>query len=187
MSSGVVVLYDFDETIVGVDTDYWLIDEFGYTDLADQLRPDVPWNSIIDRMLKEIQEHGKKTIDDIVAVLKRIPILPRVVSSIKSAHDLGCELRIVSDSNVFFIEKVLENLGVRRYFSEINTNSGFLDDQGRLRVAPYHDFTKASHGCTLCPPNMCKVIISYTNNATLGLYNFDKSCICTNFVLFFRG
>ena len=111
-----------------------------------------------DRMMKEIHEKGK-SIEDIVEVLKRTPIHPRIVPAIKAAHALGCDLRIVSDANVFFIETILEHLGLKDCFTEINTNPGFVDGEGRLRILPFHDFEKCSHGCStgLCPPNMCKV------------------------------
>jgi pyridoxal phosphate phosphatase PHOSPHO2 len=68
-----------------------------------------------------------------------------------------CELRIVSDANLFFIETILKHLGLRDYFSEINTNPSFVDEEGKLRIFPYHDFHTSPHGCSLCPPNMCKV------------------------------
>ncbi|KAF2556177.1 hypothetical protein F2Q68_00013594 [Brassica cretica] len=118
----------------------------------------MPFNSLMARMMKELHDHGK-TIEEIKQVLRRIPIHPRVIPAIKSAHALGCELRIVSDANTLFIETVLEHLGIREYFSEINTNPGLVDEQGRLIVSPYHDFTKSSHGCSRCPPNMCKGLI----------------------------
>ena len=60
---------------------------------------------------------------------------------------------------MFFIETILKHLGIREYFSEINTNPGYVNEEGRLRIQPCHDFNKASHGCSLCPPNMCKVYI----------------------------
>ncbi|XP_002527425.2 inorganic pyrophosphatase 2 [Ricinus communis] len=153
--AGILVVFDFDKTIVDVDSDNWVIDELGFTDLFNQLLPTMPWNSLMDRMMKELHSQGK-TIEDMVEVLKRIPIHPRVIPAIKSAHALGCELRIVSDANLFFIEAILKHLGLRDYFSEINTNPGFVDDEGKLRIFPYHDFTQSSHGCSLCPPNMCK-------------------------------
>ncbi|KAH9615130.1 hypothetical protein KSS87_008163, partial [Heliosperma pusillum] len=66
------------------------------------------------------------------------------------------DLRVVSDANFFFIETILNHLGLREYFSEINMNPSFVDEEGKLRILPHHDFTKSSHGCNLCPPNMCK-------------------------------
>ncbi|KAI4329167.1 hypothetical protein L6164_021460 [Bauhinia variegata] len=156
--AGVVVVFDFDKTIVDCDSDNWVVDELGFTDIFNQLLPTMPWNSLMDRMMMELHSHGK-TIDDIAQVLKRIPIHPRVVPAIKAAHALGCDLRIVSDANVFFIETILEHLGIRECFSEINTNPGYVNEEGRVSILPYHDFSKAPDGCSLCPPNMCKGLI----------------------------
>ncbi|CAN7035230.1 hypothetical protein IGI04_032334 [Brassica rapa subsp. trilocularis] len=156
--NNIVIVFDFDKTIIDVDSDNWVVDELGFTELFEQLLPTMPWNSLMDRMMKELYDHGK-TIEEIKQVLRRIPIHPRVIPAIKSAHALGCELRIVSDANTFFIETIVEHLGISEYFSEINTNPGVVDEQGRLRISPYHDFTKSSHGCSRCPPNMCKSLI----------------------------
>ncbi|KAL0697846.1 hypothetical protein Bca4012_053968 [Brassica carinata] len=156
--NNIVIVFDFDKTIIDVDSDNWVVDELGFTELFEQLLPTMPWNSLMDRMMKELHDHGK-TIEEIKQVLRRIPIHPRVIPAIKSAHALGCELRIVSDANTFFIETIVEHLGISEYFSEINTNPGLVDEHGRLRISPYHDFTKSSHGCSRCPPNMCKSLI----------------------------
>ncbi|KAJ6702481.1 PHOSPHATASE ORPHAN 1 2 [Salix koriyanagi] len=158
MAAAIVVVFDFDKTIIDVDSDNWVIDELGFTELFNQLLPTMPWNSLMDRMMKELHSDGK-TMEDIAEVLKRIPIHSQVISAIKAAHDLGCELRIVSDANMFFIETILKHLGLKDCFSEINTNPGSVDEQGRLRISPHHDFTQSSHGCSLCPPNMCKGLI----------------------------
>ncbi|KAK4269263.1 hypothetical protein QN277_022447 [Acacia crassicarpa] len=156
--SGIVVVFDFDKTIVDCDSDNWVIDELGFTDLFNQLLPTMPWNSLMDRMMMELHSQGV-TIEEIEEVLKRIPIHPRVVPAIKAAQALGCDLRVVSDANMFFIETILKHLGIKDCFSEINTNPGYVNEEGRLRILPYHDFNKAPHGCGLCPPNMCKGLI----------------------------
>ncbi|PQP92188.1 inorganic pyrophosphatase 2 [Prunus yedoensis var. nudiflora] len=44
-------------------------------------------------------------------------------------------------------------------FSEINTKPCIIDEHGRLRILLYHDFRSSSHGCTICPPSMCKGLI----------------------------
>jgi pyridoxal phosphate phosphatase PHOSPHO2 len=107
-------------------------------------------------MMMELHSNGI-TIEEIEKVLHRIPIHHRIIPAIKSAHALGCDLRIVSDANMFFIETILKQLGISECFSEINTNPGYVNQEGILRILPYHDFNKASHGCPLCPSNMCKV------------------------------
>ncbi|KAL0297674.1 UNVERIFIED_CONTAM: Inorganic pyrophosphatase 2 [Sesamum radiatum] len=118
----------------------------------------MPWNSLMDRMIKEVHAQ-EKTLEDIKEVLRRVPMHPRVVPAIKKAHALGCDLRIVSDANTLFIETILDHLGIKDCFIEINTNPSCIDDQGRLRISPYNDFHTCPHGCNLCPPNMCKGMI----------------------------
>ncbi|XVF26957.1 hypothetical protein REPUB_Repub14bG0065100 [Reevesia pubescens] len=169
MAAGIVVIFDFDKTIIDCDSDNWVLDELGGTLLFNQLLPTMPWNSLMDRMMKELHSQGK-TIEDIVDVLKRTPIHPRIILAIKSAHALGCDLKIVSDANMFFIETILEHHGLREYFSEINTNPGFVDEEGRLRIFPHHDFTKSPHGCEHpCPPNMCKGVVIKRIQASLSM------------------
>ncbi|XP_058750300.1 inorganic pyrophosphatase 2-like [Vicia villosa] len=157
--SNIIIIFDFDKTIIDCDSDNWVIDELGFTDLFNHLLPTMPWNSVMDKMMMELHSNGI-TIQEIENVLHRIPIHPRIIPAIKSAHALGCDLRIVSDANMFFIETILKHLGIRECFTEINTNPGYVNQQGRLTILPYHDFNKASHGCTHpCPPNMCKGLI----------------------------
>lgn len=66
-----------------------------------------------------------------------------------------CDLKVVSDSNLFYIKTILEHYGIYNCFSEITTNPAFVDS-GRLRISPFHDAASA-HGCDICPPNLCKV------------------------------
>ncbi|KAI3759746.1 hypothetical protein L6452_07781 [Arctium lappa] len=153
--AGIVVIFDFDKTIIDVDSDNFVVDELGATDLFNQLLPTMPWNSLMDKMMEELSLQGT-TMADIEQVLNRVPIHPRIVPAVKAAYALGCDLRVVSDANVFYIETILKHHGIRECFSEINTNPGFVDENGKLRILPYHDFNKSHHGCNLCPPNMCK-------------------------------
>ncbi|KAL9156076.1 hypothetical protein ABFS82_09G048700 [Erythranthe guttata] len=72
--AGIMVILDFDKTIIEVDSDNWVVDEFGATDLFDELLPTMPWNSLMERMMKEMHANGK-TIEEIKDVLKRVPML----------------------------------------------------------------------------------------------------------------
>ncbi|KAF6139691.1 hypothetical protein GIB67_002496 [Kingdonia uniflora] len=155
--ASIVVVFDFDKTIIDCDSDNWVVDELGATDLFNELLPTMPWNTLMDTMMKELRSRGR-TIEDIAECLKRAPLHPRIISAIKAAHALGCELNIVSDANTFFIETILEHHALRGYFSEIHTNPSFIDEEGTLRILPYHEkFITHPHGCSdLCAPNMCK-------------------------------
>ncbi|XP_073036176.1 inorganic pyrophosphatase 1-like [Primulina eburnea] len=166
--AGIVVVFDFDKTIIETDSDNWVVDELGATDLFDQLLPTMPWNSLMDWMMIELNERGK-TIEDIKQVLRTVPIHPRIVPAIKTARALGCDLRIVSDANNFFIETILDHLGIKDCFSEINTNPSHRDNEGRLRISPYVDFKSSLHGCNNpCPPNMCKGMIIETIKCSIA-------------------
>ncbi|KAM3325094.1 hypothetical protein P3S67_000218 [Capsicum chacoense] len=136
----IVVVFDFDKTIIDLDNDNWVVDEFGASDMLDQLVPTMPWNT------------------DIEQVLKQVPVIPGVVPAIKAAHALGCDLKIVSDANLFFVETILEHSRIKDFFSEINTNPSYVDDEGKLRIRSYHDF---DHKCNNpCPPNRCKGLVT---------------------------
>ncbi|KAM1725768.1 hypothetical protein ACFX12_016635 [Malus domestica] len=158
MAAGMVVVFDFDKTIIDCDSDNWVVDELGVEDLFTQLLPTMPWNPLMDRMMTALHAR-RKTIQDISECLKRVPIHPNIVSAIKSAHAFGCDLRVLSDANDFFIDAILKHHGIMDCFSEIKTNPSFIDEQRRLRILPFHDFISSSHGCTLCPPNMCKGLV----------------------------
>jgi pyridoxal phosphate phosphatase PHOSPHO2 len=49
MAAASVVVFDFDKTIIDVDSDNWVIDELGFTESFNQLLPSMPWNSLMVR------------------------------------------------------------------------------------------------------------------------------------------
>ncbi|XP_030953123.1 thiamine phosphate phosphatase-like protein isoform X3 [Quercus lobata] len=109
-------------------------------------------------MLEELHSQGK-TVEDMAECLKGTPLDQHIIAAIKAAHALGCELRIISDANLFYIETILEHHGVWGCFSRIDTNPSFVNEEGRLRILPFHDLNSTPHGCKLCPPNMCKGLV----------------------------
>lgn len=117
--AGVVVVFDFDKTIIDIDSDNWVVDGLGATDLFDRLLPTMPWNTLIDTVMGELHAQGR-TLRDVADVLRAAPIDPHVVAAIRAAHSLGCDLRVLSDANRFFIETVLDHHGLRGCFSEID-------------------------------------------------------------------
>ncbi|XP_057422174.1 inorganic pyrophosphatase 2 [Lotus japonicus] len=158
MATATVVIFDFDRTIIDDDSDSWIIAEMGLTPIFSQLSSTMPWTPLMNRMMEELHSQGFTT-GDIAQCLKRALLHPNIVSAIKSAHALGCELRIISDANAFYIDTILEHHGLSGCFSEINTNPSFVDEEGRLRIAPFHDTALDPHDCPLCPPNMCKGLV----------------------------
>ncbi|KAK9275012.1 hypothetical protein L1049_022270 [Liquidambar formosana] len=155
---GIVVVFDFDRTIIDGDSNKWVVTEMGLTELFQKVRHTIPWDSVMSRMMEELHTKGK-TADEIAECLKRAPLHPRITAAIKSAHALGCDLRILSNGLQFFVETILKHHGILGCFSEINTNPTFVDEEGRLTILPYHDFTSSPHGCNLCRSNMCKGLV----------------------------
>lgn len=45
--AGIVVIFDFDSTIIECDSDNWVLDEFGLTEKFYQLLPSMPWNPLM--------------------------------------------------------------------------------------------------------------------------------------------
>ncbi|KAI5080837.1 hypothetical protein GOP47_0004578 [Adiantum capillus-veneris] len=150
-----LVIFDFDCTIAEVDSDPWVAQQLGATHLMENLRSQLPWNDMMDALMEALHAHGN-SIQEVEEALRRIPLQPEKITAIKLAHALGCELRIVSDANSFFIKTILDEYNVTHLFKEIHTNPASIDVTGRLHIKPFHPKCEAPHGCPLCPPNMCK-------------------------------
>eukprot|EP00250_Pteridium_aquilinum_P008855 c18261_g1_i1 orf=254-1084(+) len=152
---GSIVIFDFDCTIAEVDSDPWVAQQLGASALMEDLRSRLPWNDMMDALMEALHAQGK-SISEVEEALRSIPLEPEKITTIKLAHALGCELRIVSDANSFFIKTILDKYEVTHLFTAIHTNPSSVDDDGRLHIQPFHPKCEASHGCPLCPPNMCK-------------------------------
>ncbi|XP_024004611.1 thiamine phosphate phosphatase-like protein isoform X2 [Eutrema salsugineum] len=109
-------------------------------------------------MMTELHSQGR-SIEDIEACLRKMPIDSQIIEAIKSAKSLGCDLKIVSDANQFFIEKILEQHKLLDCFSEIYTNPISVDENGKLQILPYHGAASPPHNCNLCPSNLCKGLV----------------------------
>ncbi|VAH79610.1 unnamed protein product [Triticum turgidum subsp. durum] len=119
--AGVVVVFDFDKTIIDVDSDNWVVDGLGATELFDRLLPTMPWNTLIDTVMGELHAQGR-TLRDVADVLRAAPIDPQVVAAIRAAYSLGCDLRetllrlisrvLVEESQLLPLDCKLESLPV---------------------------------------------------------------------------
>ncbi|KAJ0766458.1 putative hydrolase [Helianthus annuus] len=90
-----LIIWDFDRTIMDDDSDRWVVVEMGLTQLFNQLRQTLPWNSLMDRMMEELHSQGK-TIEDITNCLNRVVLNPQIISAIRAAHAHGYLLHLLS-------------------------------------------------------------------------------------------
>ncbi|RRT74623.1 hypothetical protein B296_00018662 [Ensete ventricosum] len=97
MATNIVVVFDFDKTIIDCDSDNWVIDHLGGTQLFDELLKTMPWNSAMvcifavldaDRMMGEFHSQGR-TIEEVAESLRRAPLPANTIAAIKSAYALG--------------------------------------------------------------------------------------------------
>lgn len=151
-----LVVFDFDHTLIDCNSDPWVVDHLGASDLMRSLRPSLSWTDLMDTMMTEIHARGN-AISDIEDSLRKIPVQPEMIRAIQTAHSEGCMLRVISDANVFFIKTVLASHDLEKFFTEVHSNPAHVDAQGVLRIRPYH--SDPPHSCSLCPPNMCKGLI----------------------------
>ncbi|KAF3615216.1 putative inorganic pyrophosphatase 1-like [Capsicum annuum] len=125
----IVVVSNFSKTIIDLDNDNWVVDEFCATDIY--LRSPCPYDSV---------EHcyGHNDEGD---------------SCMRQNH----------------------HSGIKDWFSEINTNLSYVDDEGKLRIRPYHNF---DHKCdNPCPPNMCKGLVIERMQESFALVGNKKRMI----------
>lgn len=58
-----MVVFDFDKTILDVDSDNWVVDELGATAVFDQLLNTMPWNTLmVSKINFGMSENGTRTI-----------------------------------------------------------------------------------------------------------------------------
>ncbi|KAM3289778.1 hypothetical protein P3S67_018067 [Capsicum chacoense] len=170
----IVVVFDFNKTIIDLESDNWVVDECIATDLFNQLVPTMLWNIVMDTMTQETHARGK-TIHDTKEVMKRVHVISGVVPTIKASHVLGCDLRIVRNANLFFVETILKHSEIKDCFLEINTNLSYIDDEGKLRIYPYYNF---DHKCNNpCPLIIYKVLVIEKMQASLALEGNKKRMI----------
>ncbi|CAF2069122.1 unnamed protein product [Brassica napus] len=46
--AGIVIVFDFDRTLIDGDSDNWAVTEMGLTEIFHQLRFTLPWNRLMD-------------------------------------------------------------------------------------------------------------------------------------------
>ncbi|EEE56590.1 hypothetical protein OsJ_05950 [Oryza sativa Japonica Group] len=125
--NGVVVVFDFDKTIIDCDSDNWVVDALGATARFDDLLCRLPWNSAIDAMMGELHAEGR-TVEEVAASLRAAPLSPRVAAAVETARALGCELRVLSDANAFFVGAVLDHHGLAGCFSAGKVMERIIDE-----------------------------------------------------------
>ncbi|KAF4130772.1 putative Phosphatase [Phytophthora infestans] len=156
-SSGkVLVVFDFDESLVNKESDRFPFQCF-HPELLETLDErhalNPVWPSVFDEMHGILaNEKPEITPELICARVAQIPIQERMVDAVRMAAE-----KFVSDGNSLFIAKALMYHGLTPYINEVLTNHAEVEtmDNGRSRIClrPHHDTPMS---CPWCPSNLCK-------------------------------
>lgn len=162
MESRVLVVFDFDWSLVNENTDTFVVRRLspGLHDEMRAMRTRIPcWTDLMDECFRRLHEGGA-TRAEVEAALDAVPAMPGMLDAVRLAHaHPRADLAVVSDANSVFIERVSAAVGVGEEVAaaEVHTNPARWDGDGRLRVRRYHDGTRCAR--SRCPDNMCKGLI----------------------------
>lgn len=149
-----LVAFDFDHTVVDDNTDIVIRDmvKSKITDEVTKLYTKSGWIPYMQEIFHLLHSDGF-TIKEIKAAIEDIPEVSEIKTLFKQLHDTGnVDIIIISDSNSVFIKYWCDYNGVSNYIKHVFTNQAHFNDQGVLKVQPYHHQTE----CNLSSENLCK-------------------------------
>jgi len=154
MSNQVLVVFDFDHTIINNSADTSLFnlieDNEEARALRDQYEED-KWIEFMNKVVTFVHSKGV-SVDNIKNELSKLPLVygfSDLLHYIRNHPQFECI--IISDANSLFIETVLTARDLLDCVTKIITNPAVVNDNGKITISPCH-----SHNHETCPPNMCK-------------------------------
>ncbi|CAF1530371.1 unnamed protein product [Rotaria magnacalcarata] len=152
----VLVVFDFDHTIVDANSDIHVNKLFPSDEALDTAEKNrAQFDCWTDRMQETFRQLHKCNIKEIdyIKNMQEMPItsgfshLIQYLSSLPNSH-----LIVVSDSNLVFIKTILKHNHLDHAFKDIFTNPAYFNkDDQCLIIEQYGQQT-----CPTCPSNMCK-------------------------------
>jgi len=165
-------VFDFDHTIINENTDGVIIRKLeDITGCEKERSNDEPWSQVMSSTLHHLAQHHF-TRSDIDNVITDIPLTPGfnevfnllrkiLVRDDTSSEDEHHDCFILSHSNDYFIDILLEKYGVKDIFHTVHTyasewvhNTNMENNSADLLcVHPYDD---PPNTCTICSNDFCK-------------------------------
>mmetsp|Transcript_37317 Transcript_37317/g.72868 ORF Transcript_37317/g.72868 Transcript_37317/m.72868 type:complete len:244 (-) Transcript_37317:131-862(-) len=157
-ADGHLVVFDFDHTMIGCNSDTWVVEKLskrrdevmGALGQAGQRNA---WTQGMDEAMGSLHEDGV-SLDSIRSCMEAIEIDEGIKASVLRATSQGGDVRVLSDANTLFIDWILKANGLSDSVSRIVSNPAEVEDSGRLRVRPFH--TSPHPPSSTSPPNLCK-------------------------------
>lgn len=156
-SPPVLVVFDFDHTVVHANSDTWVHKAAPGGCLPPSVKDlyrDGDWTGFMNQIFAYMSTQGV-TADQMRAVMESIPWTPGMPELLDflHAHPSVYDVVIASDANAHFIDWILRTRASSSpdKFRAILTNGSTVDGAGNLRIVPQHQ-----HSCGTCNYNLCK-------------------------------
>ncbi|PRP82658.1 inorganic pyrophosphatase 2-like [Planoprotostelium fungivorum] len=155
-----LVAWDFDLSMIDVNSD-----EYVFQMMAKHLNP-VPFQRANPHMtwpqntlMAKMYEEKPYTREELVEAFRHTPF--ESIDLLKWLNQQGCDLIIISNANVYFIQIILEVYGILDLFPEekiISHPASLIEGKG-LKIDDYHNLENL-HNCVVqCPQYMCKGLV----------------------------
>ena len=153
-----LVVFDFDWSLINENSDTYVIEQLT-PDLVHELerrQTKDNWTSLMDYMIGRMMNDKGITREKFSLCLRGIPYFEETLNALRLAKEKGSEVYIISDANTFYISEILNEHKLDHLVSDIVTNPAIFQEDGILRIMPYHE---NGHNCKLCPQNLCKGLV----------------------------
>ncbi|XP_024435622.2 pyridoxal phosphate phosphatase PHOSPHO2 [Desmodus rotundus] len=154
----ILVVFDFDNTIIDDNSDTWIVQCAPEKKLPIELQDSYEkgfWTDFMGRVFQYLGDEGVRE-DEMKRTVTSMPFTPGMVELLnfirKNKDKFDCI--IISDSNSVFIDWILEGADFHDVFDKVFTNPAAFDGSGHLTVKNYH-----AHSCNRCPKNLCKNVV----------------------------
>ncbi|KEF51272.1 uncharacterized protein A1O9_12622 [Exophiala aquamarina CBS 119918] len=174
-----LVVCDFDHTLINVNSDLVLFNELSYGQPLlprfASLRQEhaMGWTQIMQSQLAELATARGYCKTDVLKCLhdvKMDPILISALQKLNASQIPAVKLIIASDSNTIFINEILKaNAVPEGTFALVYTNDATWTTADAIQVEPYQPLSSPHQCPRSCPANMCKTTIVQRARKALGL------------------
>ncbi|XP_062566127.1 pyridoxal phosphate phosphatase PHOSPHO2-like [Saccostrea cucullata] len=154
MTEKILFAFDFDHTVIDENSDLYckrLAPDGKIPQEIEDTYSDVGWTKYMGLIFEYLHSHGV-TEQHFRECMNEIPLTKGMRELIEYATENKHESIIISDSNSWFIENILNESGLKDAFSEVYTNPAQYDAEGRLTIEFYHK----QDWCDLSTVNLCK-------------------------------
>ncbi|CAN9506885.1 unnamed protein product [Ophioblennius macclurei] len=171
----ILMVFDFDHTVVDDNSDTWVIRCLPNQTLPDSVKSSYRkghWTEFMGRVMKHIGEQ-EVSPDGVRTVMETIPytagMMDLLTFILENKNMVDCI--VISDANTLFIDWILRAGGLRGAVDHVFTNPAQFNERGYMEVHGYH-----SHDCQECPVNLCKrkVLEQYLSERSASSVQYQR-------------